>query len=260
MGRHRVARTPRVVRAPVLIAVAAVFACAGAESAGALGATRTPAELPIAAAAASGPLPAPPGTAAPRASRQTRARAAAAPSAAEARRALRRTLAAPASGGAAAGPTAGPAAAPGGSGPVVKTVSGNWALPNFGPYTSCYCERWGSFHRGIDLAGPLGSPIYAAGDGVVIDAGPASGFGNWVRIQHQNGDVTIYGHMRYFFVATGQRVTAGQQIAIVGAEGDVTGPHLHFGVEVGGPDGSYTDPVPWLAARGVSVGPYLPGG
>jgi len=118
--------------------------------------------------------------------------------------------------------------------------------------------RWGIMHEGIDLAGPLGSPIVAAGDGVVIDAGPAEGFGMWIRIQHSNGDVTIYGHMYSVFVHVGEHVVAGQHIADIGANGQATGPHLHFGVQAGGPDGPYTDPVPWLRARGVDVGSYNP--
>jgi murein DD-endopeptidase MepM/ murein hydrolase activator NlpD len=137
-----------------------------------------------------------------------------------------------------------------------QSVAGRWVLPNAGPFTSCYCARWGTFHYGIDLAGAMGSPILAAGDGTVVRAGPATGFGNWVVIQHGNGDVTIYGHMRIFYVHVGQVVHAGQEIALVGAEGDATGPHLHFGVRLGGLSGPYTDPVPWLAARGVTVGRY----
>jgi murein DD-endopeptidase MepM/ murein hydrolase activator NlpD len=152
--------------------------------------------------------------------------------------------------------TAKPTGAIDGSTRPGQTVPGHWVLPNPGPYTSCFCARWGTFHDGIDLAGPLGSPILAAGDGTVIRAGPASGFGNWVVIQHSNGDVTIYGHMRIYYVHVGQVVHAGQVIALVGAEGDATGPHLHFGVRLGSFTGPYTDPVPWLAARGVHVGPY----
>lgn len=139
-----------------------------------------------------------------------------------------------------------------------QTVPGVWVRPNDGPYNSCFCARWGTFHEGIDLAGRLGSPILAVGDGKVIEAGPASGFGNWVVIQHANGDVSIYGHMRYYYVKVGQSVTAGQEIAVVGAEGNVTGPHLHLGIRQGGANGPYVDPVTWLAARGVAVGPYNP--
>ncbi|HEX5496273.1 MAG TPA: M23 family metallopeptidase [Mycobacteriales bacterium] len=128
-----------------------------------------------------------------------------------------------------------------------------WVRPGTGYLSSCFCARWGTFHYGIDLAAPFGSPIYAAGDGVVIKAGPASGFGQWVVIQHADGDVTIYGHMEKFLVHIGERVQAGQLIALVGSEGESTGPHLHFEVHIGGLDGRRVDPIPWLAARGVTI-------
>lgn len=141
-----------------------------------------------------------------------------------------------------------------------QTVPGDWVRPSpSGVYNSCFCERWGTFHEGIDFSAPLGSPILAVGDGVVIAAGPAEGFGNWVIIKHANGDVSIYGHMRYYSVTVGQKVKAGQEIALVGAEGQSTGPHLHLGIKTGstnGIDGTYIDPVPWLTARGISVGGY----
>ena len=120
--------------------------------------------------------------------------------------------------------------------------------------------RWGVLHKGIDLAGPLGSPILAVGAGVVLEARPASGFGNWVVIRHRNGDVSIYGHMRYFYVHPGQHVTAGQRIALVGDEGQSTGPHLHFEVHRGGLPGPAIDPVPWLKRRGIGAGRYDPNG
>ena len=141
-----------------------------------------------------------------------------------------------------------------------QTIPGDWVRPTAkGIYNSCFCSRWGTMHEGIDFAAPLGSPILAVGDGVVVQAGPASGFGNWVIIQHANGDMTIYGHMKYFFVKVGQKVKAGQEIALVGAEGQSTGPHLHLGVKIGsttGHDGTYVDPVPWLKARGIDAGSY----
>ena len=72
--------------------------------------------------------------------------------------------------------------------------------------TTCYCMRWGQMHYGLDLAAPLGTPILAAADGVVLKAGPASGFGNAVYIQDADGNVHIYGHMRYYDVEAGQIV------------------------------------------------------
>jgi murein DD-endopeptidase MepM/ murein hydrolase activator NlpD len=89
--------------------------------------------------------------------------------------------------------------------------------------------------------------------GVVLKAGPASGFGLAVYIQHPNGDVTVYGHMEKILVRTGQVVQAGQEIALLGAEGQATGPHLHLEVHVGGIDGRKIDPLPWLRARHVRI-------
>jgi len=119
--------------------------------------------------------------------------------------------------------------------------------------STCYCTRWGTMHWGIDLAAPLGTPIYAAADGVVLRAGPATGFGNAVYIQDADGNVEIYGHMRYYSVRAGDVVSAGDQIAKVGSEGQSTGPHLHFEIHVGGMNGKPTDPQKWLAARGLQV-------
>lgn len=128
-----------------------------------------------------------------------------------------------------------------------------WVRPGLGFLSSCFCARWGTFHYGIDLAAPYGSPIYAAGDGVVIEAGFAHGFGQWIVIQHANGDVSIYGHEYKILVHKGERVQAGQLIALVGSEGESTGPHLHFEVRRGGINGTRVNPIPWLAARGVKI-------
>ncbi|WP_345312152.1 M23 family metallopeptidase [Gordonia alkaliphila] len=120
-------------------------------------------------------------------------------------------------------------------------------------FTSAYAERWGSFHGGVDLAAPLGTPIHAVSDGVVIEAGPASGYGNWVQVKAADGTVTMYGHMASsgVLVKEGQKVTAGDIIALVGSEGFSTGPHLHF--EVWRDGSTKIDPIPWLAAKGVSI-------
>jgi murein DD-endopeptidase MepM/ murein hydrolase activator NlpD len=125
------------------------------------------------------------------------------------------------------------------------------ARPSTGVFTSGYGGRWGEMHYGIDLAGPIGTPIFAAADGRVIEAGPASGFGLWVKIEHADGTVTVYGHMNSFSVHAGQRVTAGEQIAEVGNRGFSTGPHLHF--EVWNPGGMKINPLPWLNERGVTL-------
>jgi murein DD-endopeptidase MepM/ murein hydrolase activator NlpD len=126
-------------------------------------------------------------------------------------------------------------------------------LPTQGRLTTCFCQRWGQMHYGLDLAAPLGTPIYSAADGVVLQAGRKSGFGNAVYVQDADGNVHIYGHMRYYDVAAGDVVHAGDQIAKVGNEGFSTGPHLHYEIHRGGIDGRPIDPEEWLTERGVSV-------
>ncbi|MGW0042462.1 M23 family metallopeptidase [Rhodococcus sp. NPDC003348] len=121
--------------------------------------------------------------------------------------------------------------------------------PVSGTLSSGYGARWGTHHGGIDIAAPIGTPIQAAADGEVINAGPASGFGQWVRIRHDDGTVTVYGHVDTYSVHVGQRVAAGQQIATVGNRGQSTGPHLHF--EAWDAAGNRLNPNAWLGDRGV---------
>jgi murein DD-endopeptidase MepM/ murein hydrolase activator NlpD len=128
-----------------------------------------------------------------------------------------------------------------------------FVVPTQGRISTCFCMRWGSMHWGLDLAAPLGTPILAAADGVVLRAGPASGYGNAIYVQDAEGNVQVYGHMRYLYVDAGDVVSAGDLIAKVGSEGQSTGPHLHFEIHQGGINGRPTDPADWLAARGASV-------
>ena len=93
------------------------------------------------------------------------------------------------------------------------------------------------------------TPEYAVMDGVVLEAGPASGYGLAVYIQHENGDVTVYGHMDKILVPPGQVVQAGDTIALLGNRGQSTGPHLHFEVHVGGLDGGRSTRCPGCAPR-----------
>jgi len=128
------------------------------------------------------------------------------------------------------------------------------ALPvNGASLTTCFCMRWGTMHWGVDLAAPMLTPEYAAMDGVVIKAGAASGFGQAVYILHENGDVTVYGHMEKILVKVDDYVEAGQEIALLGMRGQSTGPHLHFEVHQGGINGKRIDPLPWLRERGVEI-------
>ncbi|WP_054246310.1 M23 family metallopeptidase [Rhodococcus opacus] len=145
--------------------------------------------------------------------------------------------------------------APGTPGPVnpgtPAPLKARAVQPVSGTLSSGYGPRWGAHHGGIDIAAPIGTPIQSAADGEVISAGPASGFGLWVRVRHDDGAVTVYGHINEFIVNVGQRVAAGQQIATVGNRGQSTGPHLHF--EVSDAGGNRLDPSQWLRDRGVSA-------
>jgi murein DD-endopeptidase MepM/ murein hydrolase activator NlpD len=107
--------------------------------------------------------------------------------------------------------------------------------PAHGVFTSGYGWRWGRMHRGIDIAGPTGTPIYAAAVGVVITAGwNSGGYGNLVEIEHPDGSVTLYAHNHRIMVQKGQQVEQGQQIAEMGSTGFSTGPHLHFEIHPSG--------------------------
>ena len=123
--------------------------------------------------------------------------------------------------------------------------------PAEGAFTSGFGMRWGSMHNGVDIANTPGTPIRAVAAGTVIDSGPAQGFGNWIRIRHEDGSISVYGHMQSLYVAVGEVVQPGQLIAGMGSEGFSTGSHLHFEIW---PDGaSPSDPAPWLAARGINL-------
>lgn len=105
--------------------------------------------------------------------------------------------------------------------PKVHTPTSGVLTSNFGP-------RWGTFHAGIDIANSVGTPLYAVTDGVVIDAGPVSGYGNWVRIKNDDGEIFTYGHISKWKVSKGQTVKAGDEVALMGSAGFSTGSHLHL--------------------------------
>ena len=134
------------------------------------------------------------------------------------------------------------------------TAAGGVVAPTRGRVTSCYGSRWGTLHAGVDIAAPIGTPVFTPEAGVVLEAGPASGFGLAVYVQHGDGTVTLYGHVNRLFVSPGQVVQAGQQIAEVGNRGQSTGPHLHFEVHDGGLYADRVNPTPWLTARGITLG------
>lgn len=125
----------------------------------------------------------------------------------------------------------------------------DFVRPVTGRITSNFGPRWGTTHYGLDVANRVGTPIRSVGAGTVINAGPASGFGLWVRVRLLDGTVTVYGHINRALVRVGQRVEAGQLIAEVGNRGQSTGPHLHF--ETISADGVKMDPLAWLQRRGA---------
>lgn len=101
-------------------------------------------------------------------------------------------------------------------------------------YTSGFGRRWGRMHEGIDMAGAMGTPVYATAEGTVTHAGWESGYGNMVEIRHDFGLVTRYGHLSKVRVEKGQRVSRGDRIGDMGNTGRSTGTHLHYEVRTGG--------------------------
>jgi murein DD-endopeptidase MepM/ murein hydrolase activator NlpD len=128
--------------------------------------------------------------------------------------------------------------------PVVRPVNG--------AITSGYGARWGAMHSGLDFADAIGTPIASVSNGVVIEAGPASGFGLWVRVKQDDGTTAVYGHVNDITTFVGKRVTAGETIATVGNRGYSTGPHLHL--EIWHPSGVKLNPANWLTTHGVKLG------
>ncbi|WP_105969506.1 M23 family metallopeptidase [Streptomyces geranii] len=127
------------------------------------------------------------------------------------------------------------------------------------PAAGTVTQWWHSGHDGVDIANSRGTAIYATGAGTVIASGPASGYGQWIRIRHDDGTITEYGHMYERLVSVNQRVTAGQHIARMGSEGDSSGNHLHLRTYASASASRGMNPVDYLSARGVGL-PCTPGG
>ena len=137
-------------------------------------------------------------------------------------------------------------------------ASGAIAVPSDKPvktaeFTSGYGIRSDPFrgsaakHAGIDLAAPVGTPIYATADGIVSDAGYNSGgYGNLIKLDHGKGIETRYGHLSAILVAAGQRVTRGQMIGRMGSTGRSTGSHLHYEVRI---DSRAVNPIPFMKSN-----------
>jgi Peptidase family M23./LysM domain./G5 domain. len=114
---------------------------------------------------------------------------------------------------------------------VPSRGSGIFAWPTNGGYISSRVGyRWGSFHKGLDIARPSNYTVKAADSGRVTFAGWDGGYGNKIVIDHNNGFKTVYAHLSKINVSVGQTVAKGQQIGVMGSTGNSTGIHLHFEV------------------------------
>ncbi|HYN92999.1 MAG TPA: M23 family metallopeptidase [Pilimelia sp.] len=126
-----------------------------------------------------------------------------------------------------------------------------WLLPVKGyRFTSPFGMRWGKLHAGVDLAVPEGTPVGAVHEGTVELARWHGGYGNCVIINHGNGVQTVYGHNSKLLVEEGQKVKAGDRIALAGNTGHSYGSHVHLEVHV---NEKPKDPIDWLEKRGVSI-------
>lgn len=146
--------------------------------------------------------------------------------------------------GSAASANVGPAQSAGGG--YVKPLDGNFRISSgFGPRRAPTAGA-STFHRGVDLAAPTGTPVRAVKPGRIsisqhqTSGGRSTGYGNWVEVKHDDGTSSRYGHLNSRDVQVGQRVEAGQVIGTVGNTGTSTGAHLHF--EIRNAQGQAVDP------------------
>ncbi|MBQ3181988.1 MAG: peptidoglycan DD-metalloendopeptidase family protein [Clostridia bacterium] len=119
--------------------------------------------------------------------------------------------------------------------PPPSVGTGNFSMPTSGKLTSSYGRRWNRNHNGIDVGAKTGTPIYATDNGVVIESEyQSNGYGNIVKIDHQNGYISYYAHCSKLYANVGDVVAKGDLIAAVGNTGRSTGPHLHFEIRYNG--------------------------
>ncbi|MFF7591588.1 peptidoglycan DD-metalloendopeptidase family protein [Kitasatospora purpeofusca] len=149
-----------------------------------------------------------------------------------------------------------PVAKPATAAPVAAT-SGFFAPlanPKLGTAYGVAGSMWASgHHTGADFVAATGTPLRAVGAGTVVKAGNGGAYGNEVEIKLADGKYAEYAHLSSIGVSIGQTVTAGQQIGLSGATGNVTGPHLHFEIRTGSEYGSDIDPIAYLRAHGVAI-------
>ncbi|MFF9013745.1 M23 family metallopeptidase [Streptomyces sp. NPDC014870] len=146
--------------------------------------------------------------------------------------------------------------------PVAAKKAPSWVKP-VGGYTLTASfnqggAMWAHKHSGQDFAVPVGTPVKAAGAGTVVKAGPNGGgdgpaYGNAIVVKHANGKYSQYAHLSKIQVHVGQKVGAGQKIALSGNTGNSSGPHLHFEIRTTPNYGSALNPAAFLRSVGVSI-------
>lgn len=117
-----------------------------------------------------------------------------------------------------------------------------WVTSDFGYRRSPFTDRR-EFHKGLDIAGPTGTPIYATAKGKVLSAGKDGAYGLTVAIDHGAGIVTLYAHMQRINIKSGQEVSRGELVGYIGNTGRTTGPHLHYEVRL---NGIPVDPIRYI--------------
>ncbi|MGW0119142.1 M23 family metallopeptidase [Streptomyces sp. NPDC003327] len=146
--------------------------------------------------------------------------------------------------------------------PVAAKKAASWVKPvSSYTLTASYNQggaMWAHKHSGQDFAVPVGTPVKAAGFGTVVKAGPNGGgdgpaYGNAIVVKHGNGTYSQYAHLSKIKVKIGQKVAAGQQIALSGNTGNSSGPHLHFEIRTTPNYGSAVNPAAFLRSHGVSI-------
>jgi murein DD-endopeptidase MepM/ murein hydrolase activator NlpD len=133
--------------------------------------------------------------------------------------------------------------------PSIKPVNNVTINSGFGVRSDPF-RGGAAMHSGVDIPGPIGTPIYATADGVVDRAGWVGGYGNMVELGHGRGIQTRYGHLSSIMVSAGTRVKRGQLVGLMGSTGRSTGSHLHYEVRL---DGTAVNPMPFLRSTDYLV-------
>ena len=126
--------------------------------------------------------------------------------------------------------------------PSMQPVTDLVFTSNFGVRSDPF-RGTAAMHAGVDIPGPIGTPIYATADGMIARAERAGGYGNLVEVNHGKGIETRYGHLSRILVQPNTRVRRGQLIGLMGSTGRSTGSHLHYEVRI---DGRAVNPMPYL--------------